>query len=115
MMSMLHHKYDTHKNEALKNSVTAYAPKSKTFSLTNSLYCWMLIAAGIQILGHKRFWNRMFMVFSLDLDCNLRMSLRNRDLKKKNLKARCETKAGKISIGRIKSKKFATAKKNFFD
>ena len=31
MMRMLHHEYDTQKNEALNNSVASYAPKSKTY------------------------------------------------------------------------------------
>ena len=94
MMSMLHHKYDTQKNEALNNSVAAYAPKSRTYSLTNSLLCRVSIAAGISILGYEMFWDEVFMVFGIDLDSNLRCSLRNRDSKKGKQRKRCETKEG---------------------
>ena len=86
-MKMLHHEYDTHKNEALNNSVAAYAPKSKTCSLTNSLQCRVAIAASIQILGYENFWSRIFLSFGIDLDYNHRISLKNRDTQKKNTKA----------------------------
>ena len=56
-----------------------------------------------------------FSAFGIDLDLNLRQSFRDRDMIQRNKKARCETKEGKISRGRIKSQKFAAAKKNFFD
>ena len=79
------------------------------------MHCRISITAGIQILGYEAFWSRVFDSFSLDFDDNLRLSLRNRDLKKARQNARCQTKAGKISRGRIKNEKFATAKKNFFD
>ena len=113
IMKMLHHDYDTQKNEALNNSVAAYAPKNKTFSLTNSLQCRVSIAAGVQILGYEDFWSQVFISFGLDLDSNQRQSFRNRDTKKKNAKARCQTKNGKILRGRTKSEKFAAAKKIF--
>ena len=115
MMTMLHHNFDTPKKEALNNSVASYAPKSKTFSLTNSLHCRVAIAAGVQILGYEDFWSRVFFKFGVDLDENQRISLRNRDMKKRNATARCQTKNGKILRGRTKSEKFAVAKKNFFD
>ena len=96
MMTMLHHEFDTQKNEALNNSVASYAPKSKTFSLTNSLHCRVAIAAGVQILGYEDFWSRVFFKFGVDLDENQRISLQNRDMKKKNATARCQTKNEKI-------------------
>ena len=49
MLSMLNHNFDTQKNEALNNSVAAYAPKSKTYSMTSSLECRVGLAAGVQI------------------------------------------------------------------
>lgn len=39
----------------MNNSVAAYAPKSKTYSLTDSLLVRIVIAAGIQILGYHGF------------------------------------------------------------
>ena len=75
MMSVLHHTYGTQKNEALNNSVATYAPKSKTYSLTNSLHCRVSIAAGLQIIGYEAFWYCVFHSFGIDFDKNLRMSL----------------------------------------
>ena len=76
MMAMLHHKYDTQKNEALNNSVAAYAPKSRVYSLTNSLLCRISIVAGVQTLGYEVFWGDVFSKFGIALDSNLRHSLK---------------------------------------
>ena len=79
---MLNHSYDTQKNEAMNNSVASYAPKSKTFSLSNSLECRVAIAAGVQICGYTCLWSKIFDSLELSMDDNLRASLDDRDKKK---------------------------------
>ena len=115
MMMMLHHPYDTQKNEALNNSVAAYAPKSRTYSLTNSLLCRVSIVAGVQILGYASFWSNVFSEFGLDLDSNLRHSLLARDKRKERRTVRYSTKEGKQARGRLKNEKYAAARINFFE
>ena len=102
MMVMLHHPYDTQKNEALNNSVASYAPKSRTYSLTNSLLCRVSIVAGIQIQGYEVFWSDVFSEFGVDLDSNLRRSLKARDQKRKGRTIKYETIEGKKARGRLK-------------
>ena len=115
MMAMLHHPYDTQKNEALNNSVASYAPKSRTYSLTNSLLCRVSIVAGIQIQGYEVFWSAVFSEFGVDLDSNLRRSLKARDRKRKGRTIKYETIEGKKARGRLKNEKYAVARKNFFE
>ena len=111
MMAMLHHLYDTHKNEAMNNSVAAYAPKSKTYSLTDSLLVRIAIASGVQILGYEKFWSGLFTAFHLDVDINLYHLLRQRDTKNTKRKVRDGTKTGKITRGMGRSEKYNIAKK----
>ena len=47
----LHHRFKTHKNGSMNQSVYNYAPKSKTYSKTNSLEARVSPAATIQIMG----------------------------------------------------------------
>ena len=55
-MKQLNHNWHTQKNEAMNTSVSTFAPKSKTYSMTNSLLTRVSIAAGISIAGHEQFW-----------------------------------------------------------
>ena len=54
-LTQLHHPYHTQRNEALNKSVATYAPKYKTFSLTDSLPTKVAIAAGTHILEYHDF------------------------------------------------------------
>ena len=76
MMAMLHHEYDTQKNKAMNNSVASYAPKSKIYSLTDSLLVRIAIAAGVQIRGYEQFWKAVFDSFHLNSNRNLVSALR---------------------------------------
>ena len=99
----------------MNNSVAAYAPKSKTYSLIYSLLICIVVAAGIQILGYQGFWSQVFFKFGLELNPNLDASLRNRDTKKKKRKGRDRTKEGKLARGRAGNEKSNEAKKRYFD
>ena len=54
-LKMLHHSFSTKQKEAMNKSVSAFAPKGKTFSRTESLDTRVGIAAGIQVLGYELF------------------------------------------------------------
>ena len=56
-LDILMHKWFTQLNEAMNNSVAAYAPKIKNFSGTLSLKTRVGIAAGGLALGYYSFWN----------------------------------------------------------
>jgi hypothetical protein len=70
-MMELHHKYDTQKNEAMNQSVSSYAPKTKTYSKTNSLDARVALAAAIEVAGYRRVWENFFFAFGVDLNENL--------------------------------------------
>ena len=99
----------------MNNSVAAYAPKSKTYSLTDSLLVRIGIAAGIQILGYHSFWSQLFFKFDLELDANLDASLRDRDTKKLKRNAKDNTKEGKLVRGRAGNAKLNEAKKRYLE
>lgn len=70
-LRMLINHYGTQTNEATNKSISVFASKGKTFSLTESLETRVGIAAGIAIVGYKNFWREVFDKFSLEFDCNL--------------------------------------------
>jgi len=80
MLEQLQHEWDTQKNEAMNTSVSAYAPKNKTYSMTQSLDTRVAIAAGVQILGYYQFWKRIFSEFDTEVDANLGAILQRRDI-----------------------------------
>ena len=51
----LHHPWTTQTNEALNKSVSAYAPKDRTFPTTQSLRTRVDIAAYVQAAGQSVF------------------------------------------------------------
>ena len=57
---MLHHEYNTQKDEDMNNSVASYALKSKTYPLTNSLLVRIATAAGVHIRGYEEFLAAVF-------------------------------------------------------
>ena len=75
-LRMLAHPYTTQSNEAMNKSVSAFAPKEKTFSKTESLDTRVGIAAGIQILGYHDFWVLIFEDYGMRTDDNLRKFLK---------------------------------------
>ena len=114
-IEMLCHPYDTQKNEAMNTSVASYAPKNKTYSLTDSLQCRVAIAAGVQILGYEKLWEKIFLALGLTFDDNLRSSLQTKDTHKVKKSQRAITKVGKIARGRARSEKFSAAKREYFE
>ena len=78
----LHHNFHTQKNESMNQSVSSYAPKTKTHSKTKSLEARVSLAAAIDIAGYEKVWRRIFNVFSLDLDDNLASVLKTMDEEK---------------------------------
>ena len=55
-MSQCRHEFDTQMNEGMNNSVAFYANKGSNYCGTTSLLTRVMTAAGIQLLGHHRFW-----------------------------------------------------------
>ena len=94
-LKMLHHPFSTQKNEAMNKSVSAFAPKGKTFSRTESLDTRVGVAAGIQVLGYELFWDKVFHAFDLVMDDKLRLFLRQLQKKKDRKRQKASTTAGK--------------------
>ena len=115
MMAMLHHEYDTQKNEAMNNSVASYGPKFKTYSLADSLLVRIAIAAGVQIQGYEKFWAAVFNSSHLDFNHNLVSELRQKDVRKTRRTVRDDTKTGKVTRGQGWSEKFHSAKKGYLE
>ena len=95
-LKMLQHSWSTQKNEAMNNSVAAYAPKVKNFSGTLSLKTRVGIAAGVLALGYFRFWNRVFDALHLDMDSVFATALKARDKKKTQKRVRQKSPTGKL-------------------
>lgn len=95
-LKMLMHKWSTQMNEAMNNSVAAYAPKIKNFSGTLSLKIRVGIAAGVLALGYFIFWNRVFDALDLEMDSVFATALRARDKKKTQKRHRQKSNAGKL-------------------
>ena len=93
----------------MNQSVAAYAPKGKTFSLTESLDTHVAIAGGIHIVGYKKFWEHVFHAFDIDMDNNLRKHLATKD-KHKERKTKVQvSKEGKKKRGEKKYEKLNEA------
>jgi len=88
MLEQLRHPCSTQENEAMNQSVAAYAPKGNTYYLTNSLDTRVCIAGSIQILGYLKFWTRVFHEPHIEMDLNLCKHLQSKDKvkKKKSIK-----------------------------
>ena len=84
MLKMLWHRYDTNVNEAMNRSVSSFAPKDRTFCRTMSLQTRVSIAAGVQILGHYRFWKEVLAAHGIQkMGDSMENLLRNRDRENK--------------------------------
>ena len=105
MLEMLRHPWSTQTNEAMNQSVAAYAPKGKTFSLTDSLDTRVSIAGSIQIVGYFKFWDQVFRKLNIVMDPNLRKHLQSRDRIKKKKSEKQKTKEGNKLRGEKKYEK----------
>ena len=95
-LKMLAHPWSTQLNEAMNNSVSSYAPKTKNFSGTMSLKTRVGVAAGIQAIGYYGFWKRVFDELDLPLDTAFEHSLKMRDRKKESKRKRQRSTDGKL-------------------
>ena len=66
-LRMLNHLWSTQLNEAMNNSISSYAPKTKTFCRTMLLLTRVGIAAAIQALGYLEFWTLVFTELGIDM------------------------------------------------
>ena len=107
MLSMLQHDWSTQINEAMNNSVSSYAPKSRTYSTTNSLEARVNIAAATQVIGYEKFWGKIFNEFQLSMDDNEIHVLQYKDNRKLKKKTRQQTKEGKRNRSKLKYKSLA--------
>ena len=69
-LMQVNHPWYTQKNEVMNTSISAFAPKDKTYSMTKSLLARVSIAAGISIAGHKNFWNNVASELEFTFDDN---------------------------------------------
>ena len=114
-MKQLNHPWHTQKNEAMNISVSAFAPKGKTYSMTNSLLTRVSIDAGISIAGHKKFWKNVATKLEFTFDANFMSMLRSRDRKKEKIRIVQSSKAGKIRCSQSKTSKQNNAHKTQLD
>jgi hypothetical protein len=114
-LSMLMHNWSTQINEAMNNSVAAYAPKIKNFSATISLKTRVGIAAGVLALGYFAFWERVFVALGLDMDAVFGSSLKARDAKKGKKRTRQKSNKGKLTRRKTDLAKFAEGHKEQMD
>ena len=108
-LRQLHHPYHTQRNEALNKSVATYAPKHKTFSLTESLTTRVAIAAGTQILGYHDFWKEIFQEFGIIFDSQISSVLMEMQNKKEKQQVRAKTVEKKKMRTKLRYKKYEAA------
>jgi hypothetical protein len=111
MLAMLHHNWSTQRNEAMNKSVTSFAPKDKTFSLTTSLLTRVNIAGAMHNKGNHTVWNEVYDRFNLAFDANLSNNLLRIDRKKNNQAKAAATREGKLRRGRKRLEKMQTAQR----
>ena len=104
---MLCHAWSTQLNEAMNNSVSAYAPKTKNFGGTLSLKTRVGIAAAVMALGYYQFWSRVYKKLGLDMDDVFKASLLARDKKKSQKKKRQKSTGGKLKRRKTEFSKFS--------
>ena len=64
----------------MNRSVSAFAPKDRTFCRTMSLETRVGIAAAVQIVGHYQFWNMVLHKFGITMGKSLEKILKKRDV-----------------------------------
>jgi hypothetical protein len=55
----IHHPFDSQKNESFNKSVSKYAPKGRTYSMTMALTARICIAAGVANVGAYKYWTEV--------------------------------------------------------
>ena len=108
-LQMLHHPWSTQPNEALNRSVSAFAPKDRTFSKTESLRTRIDIAGAIRNVGNEEFIRRIFSKLGLNFDPNLKKFLRSIDIRRLKHKTRAATKEGKSKRSKARYDKLSNA------
>ena len=103
--------WSTQPNEAMNNSVAAFAPKTKNFSGTLSLRTRVAIAAGVMALGYEIFWTQVLDELGIEMDAVFRSSLQSRDRKKDKKRKRQKSKVGKLKRRKTDIEKFADSHK----
>ena len=103
--------WSTQLNEAMNNSVAAFAPKTKNFSGTLSLRTRVAIAAGVMALGYEIFWTQVLDELGIEMDAVFRSSLQSRDRKKDKKRKRQKSKVGKLKRRKTDIEKFADSHK----
>ena len=96
-------------------SVTAYAPKNKTYGFTESIDARLAIAAATQIVGYNALWFNIFLVFGLKLYRNLKMALLRSDIRKNKVRYVLKTKEGKAKRSHQRYEKYEKSKSDFLD
>ena len=110
-LRMIHHPHNTQSNEALNKSVSAYAPKHKTYSLTKSLEARVTIAASTQIDGYYNFWREAYDHFRLYFDDAFAANLRTLDRNKNRKRVLAASKEGKRKRLKVKHTKLTDTHK----
>ena len=114
-MKQVNYPWHTQKKKAMNMSVSSFAPKGKTYSMTNSLLTRVAIAAGISIAGHEQFWTNVATELEFTFDANFMSMLRSRDRKKRNSRIVQRSKAGKTRRSQSKTAKQNDAHKTQLD
>jgi hypothetical protein len=111
-LSQLAHPWHTQRNEAMNQSVSAFAPKGRTYSLTASLDCRVALAAGTQIVGYEQLWRLIFAAFHLDFDEDIASYLRQMDVEKNQKRETSQTTTGKRKRSQSKYEKLRKEHQN---
>ena len=106
-LKMLMHNWSTQLNEAMNNSVTAYSPKVKNFSVTLSLKTRVGIASGVLVIGCFSFLSWIFKALSLTIDDVFASALKTRDKKKSQKRKKQKSNTGKFRRRKIDLEKYA--------
>jgi hypothetical protein len=92
---MIHHPWSTQRNEGMNKSVSAYAPKDRTFSTTKSLLTRVSVPGAVQGSGNSKVWNSIFQEVGVPIDPVLSKQLENTDKYKVSKDKRQGSKKGK--------------------
>ena len=111
-LKMLSHTWSTQKNEAMNKSVSAYAPKGKTFCTTDSLKARVSVAGAIQVKGYEYTWDNIFTRSNLKMNQSLQTVLQTMDDRKGRKREVANTKLGKRKRSAAKYEKYNKALKD---
>lgn len=111
MLEILNHTYTytIQRNEALNNSVSVYAQKGVTYSLTESLDIMVAIVASVNILVYLNFWSIIFAEFGVSINASVKDALFDRDYRKMKRAYAAETIEGNTKRSKLKYVEYAKA------